>query len=44
MTDFVTPPHSEPGRGLLIVTAPADRWGTEAYPPSGKTIGAECPL
>ncbi|MFE7235499.1 ATP-binding protein [Streptomyces sp. NPDC057596] len=41
-TDFVTPPHSEAGRGLLIVTALADRWGTEPYPPSGKTVWAEC--
>lgn len=41
-TDFVTPPHSESGRGLLIVTALADRWGTEPYPPSGKTVWAEC--
>ncbi|MFJ4624043.1 ATP-binding protein [Streptomyces sp. NPDC088812] len=43
-TDWVTPPHSESGRGLLIVTALADRWGTEPRPPSGKTVWAECAL
>ncbi|MBL3666229.1 ATP-binding protein [Streptomyces sp. M2CJ-2] len=42
VTDFATPPHSESGRGLLIVTALADRWDTEPYPPSGKTVWAEC--
>ncbi|MGW7568965.1 ATP-binding protein [Streptomyces tendae] len=40
VTDLVTPPHSESGRGLLIVTALADRWGTEPYPPGGKTVWA----
>ncbi|MER5431761.1 ATP-binding protein [Streptomyces sp. NPDC002588] len=35
------PAHSESGRGLLLVTALADRWGTEPYPPSGKTVWAE---
>jgi anti-sigma regulatory factor (Ser/Thr protein kinase) len=32
----------ESGRGLLIVSALADRWGTDPYPPSGKTVWAEC--
>jgi anti-sigma regulatory factor (Ser/Thr protein kinase) len=32
---------SESGRGLLLVAALADRWGTEPYPPSGKTVWAE---
>jgi anti-sigma regulatory factor (Ser/Thr protein kinase) len=32
---------SESGRGLLLVTALADRWGTEPYPPGGKTVWAE---
>ncbi|MGY1437476.1 ATP-binding protein [Streptomyces reniochalinae] len=31
---------SESGRGLLLVTALADCWGTEPYPPSGKTVWA----
>ncbi|MER5514538.1 ATP-binding protein [Streptomyces sp. NPDC002763] len=39
--DFEDPAHSESGRGLLLVTALADRWGTEPYPPSGKTVWAE---
>ncbi|MGW6461720.1 ATP-binding protein [Streptomyces sp. NPDC055078] len=30
-------PEGESGRGLLL----ADRWGTEPYPPSGKTVWAE---
>ncbi len=34
-------PADESGRGLLLVTALADRWGTEPYPPSGKTVWAE---
>ncbi|MFI5569379.1 ATP-binding protein [Streptomyces sp. NPDC051740] len=42
VTDFVTPLDAESGRGLLIVTALADRWGTEPYPPGGKTVWAEC--
>ncbi len=33
-------PGSESGRGLLLVAALADRWGTEPYPPSGKTVWA----
>ncbi|MCM2387307.1 ATP-binding protein [Streptomyces albipurpureus] len=32
---------SESGRGLLLVGALADRWGSEPYPPSGKTVWAE---
>ncbi|MET8248911.1 ATP-binding protein [Streptomyces sp. NPDC005202] len=39
--DFETPPDAESGRGLLLVTALADRWGTEPYPPGGKTVWAE---
>jgi anti-sigma regulatory factor (Ser/Thr protein kinase) len=31
----------ESGRGLLLVAALADRWGTEPFPPSGKTVRAE---
>jgi len=42
VTDFATPSDDESGRGLLIVTALADRWGTEPYPPGGKTVWAEC--
>lgn len=38
------PPDAESGRGLLLVTALADRWGTTPYPPSGKTVWAECAL
>lgn len=34
-------PDAESGRGLLLVTALADRWGTEPYPPTGKTVWAE---
>ncbi|MFD5448452.1 ATP-binding protein [Streptomyces sp. NPDC003470] len=33
--------EAESGRGLLLVDALADRWGTEPYPPSGKTVWAE---
>ncbi|AXL93561.1 hypothetical protein C4J65_30155 [Streptomyces sp. CB09001] len=40
--DFLRPPDDESGRGLLIVAALADRWGSEPYPPSGKTVWAEC--
>ncbi|MGV9229051.1 ATP-binding protein [Streptomyces nigra] len=32
---------AESGRGLLLVTALADRWGVEPYPPGGKTVWAE---
>ncbi|MCC9306461.1 ATP-binding protein [Kitasatospora sp. RB6PN24] len=35
---------AESGRGLLIVDALADRWGTEPYPPSGKTLWCELDL
>ncbi|MFC7012349.1 ATP-binding protein [Streptomyces viridiviolaceus] len=41
VTDIATPPDDESGRGLLLVTALADRWGTEPYPPSGKPAWAE---
>ena len=34
-------PDDESGRGLLLVDALADRWGTAPYPPSGKTVWAE---
>lgn len=37
-------PDDESGRGLLLVDAVADRWGTEPRPPSGKTVWAECAL
>ncbi|MGW2460217.1 ATP-binding protein [Streptomyces sp. NPDC001761] len=33
---------AESGRGLILVTALADRWGVEPYPPGGKTVWAEC--
>ncbi|MGW1169466.1 ATP-binding protein [Streptomyces sp. NPDC002550] len=36
--------EAESGRGLLLVTALADRWGTEPYPPAGKTVWAELDL
>ncbi|MGP3999756.1 ATP-binding protein [Streptomyces sp. 8N706] len=39
-----TQPDSESGRGLLLVGAIADRWGTEEYFPSGKTVWAELDL
>ncbi|MFE2269830.1 ATP-binding protein [Streptomyces lavendulae] len=32
------------GRGLLLVDALATRWGTDPYPPSGKTVWACLPL
>jgi anti-sigma regulatory factor (Ser/Thr protein kinase) len=35
------PEEDESGRGLLIITALADRWGTEPHPPGGKTVWAE---
>ncbi|MFI9616858.1 ATP-binding protein [Streptomyces sp. NPDC052023] len=41
VTDFETRPDSETGRGLLLVTALADRWDTEPYPPGGETVWAE---
>ncbi|MCI4042324.1 ATP-binding protein [Streptomyces sp. TRM75563] len=34
-------PDDESGRGLLLVDALADRWGTDPRPPSGKTVWAE---
>jgi anti-sigma regulatory factor (Ser/Thr protein kinase) len=37
----VQSPDAESGRGLLMVTALADRWGTEPCPPGGKTVWAE---
>lgn len=37
----VPPPDRESGRGLLLVVALADRWGTEPHEPVGKTIWAE---
>ncbi|MFE0415128.1 ATP-binding protein [Streptomyces tendae] len=42
VADFIRPPDDESGRGLLIVAALADRWGSDPYPPSGKTVWAEC--
>ncbi|MFC8369901.1 ATP-binding protein [Streptomyces sp. NPDC057239] len=42
VADVAMPPDDESGRGLLVVTALADRWGTEPYPPGGKTVWAEC--
>ncbi|MFF4470618.1 ATP-binding protein [Streptomyces sp. NPDC001599] len=42
VANFIRPPDDESGRGLLIVAALADRWGTDPYPPSGKTVWAEC--
>ncbi|MDX3309467.1 ATP-binding protein [Streptomyces sp. NPDC054884] len=42
--DRGTPLNAESGRGLLLVTALADRWGVEPYPPGGKTVWAECTL
>ncbi|MGW4077944.1 ATP-binding protein [Streptomyces asiaticus] len=35
------PPDRETGRGLLLVDALADRWGTEPHHPVGKTVWAE---
>jgi len=40
-TDFETPPDAESGRGLLLVTALADRWGVELTVPPVKTVWAE---
>ncbi|MDA5141114.1 ATP-binding protein [Streptomyces sp. AD681] len=42
VADFIRPSDDESGRGLLIVAALADRWGSDPYPPSGKTVWAEC--
>ncbi|MCT9138360.1 ATP-binding protein [Streptomyces violarus] len=40
--DCGTSLDAESGRGLLLVAALADRWGVEPYPPSDKTVWAEC--
>lgn len=40
--DDVLAQAAESGRGFLLVTALADRWGVEPYPPGGKTVWAEC--
>ncbi|QKZ23283.1 ATP-binding protein [Streptomyces chartreusis] len=40
-TTAADPEEAESGRGLLIITALADRWGTEPHPPGGKTVWAE---
>ncbi|MEU9178913.1 ATP-binding protein [Streptomyces sp. NPDC048550] len=34
-------PDDTSGRGLLLVAALADSWGSEPYPPGGKTVWAE---
>ncbi|MEV7520647.1 ATP-binding protein [Streptomyces sp. NPDC091371] len=34
-------PHAEGGRGLLLVEAVTDRWGTDPLP-TGKTVWFEC--
>ncbi|GGO54749.1 ATP-binding protein [Streptomyces daqingensis] len=34
-------PDAESGRGILLVAALADRWGTSLYVPGGKTVWAE---
>ena len=34
-------PDRESGRGVLLVVALADRWGTEPCEPTGKTVWAE---
>ncbi|WP_425329035.1 ATP-binding protein [Streptomyces kasugaensis] len=36
--------EQESGRGLLLVAAFADRWGTVSGPPPCKTVWAECDL
>jgi anti-sigma regulatory factor (Ser/Thr protein kinase) len=35
-------PHAESGRGLVLVDALADRWGTAPGPYPRKTVWAEC--
>lgn len=40
-TDCEAAQDAESGRGLFLVTALADRWGTEPYPPSGKAVWAD---
>ncbi|AXK31274.1 ATP-binding protein [Streptomyces armeniacus] len=42
--DQTPSPHSESGRGLLLVRALADRWGVREGPPPLKTVWAEVPL
>lgn len=37
-------PDHESGRGLLLVTALADRWGVAEGPKPRKTVWAECAL
>ncbi|MER8222066.1 ATP-binding protein [Streptomyces sp. NPDC094143] len=37
-------PDAEPGRGLLLVDALADRWGVTPGPPPRKTVWAEIDL
>ncbi|MFE7235519.1 ATP-binding protein [Streptomyces sp. NPDC057596] len=39
--DFTRSPDAESGLGLILVAALADRWGTQPYPPGGKTVWAE---
>ncbi|MFI6487672.1 ATP-binding protein [Streptomyces sp. NPDC050564] len=39
-----TAPDAESGRGLLLVDALADRWGTTSGPAPRKTVWAELPL
>jgi anti-sigma regulatory factor (Ser/Thr protein kinase) len=34
-------PDGESGRGLLIVSTLAARWGVDPHPPNGKTVWAE---
>nr|WP_313896874.1 ATP-binding protein [Streptomyces sp. GC420] len=41
VADCATPSDSETGRALLLVSTLADRWGTEPYPPGGKTVWTE---
>jgi anti-sigma regulatory factor (Ser/Thr protein kinase) len=36
--DHQAPPTAEGGRGVEIVDAVADRWGTQFRPPAGKTV------
>ncbi|SCK47846.1 Histidine kinase-like ATPase domain-containing protein [Streptomyces sp. WMMB 714] len=39
-------PDAETWRGLVLLAALADRWGSKPYPPSGKTVWSEvdtCP-
>jgi anti-sigma regulatory factor (Ser/Thr protein kinase) len=36
-----TPWSAENGRGVALIDTLADRWGTEPYPPGGKTVWCE---